>query len=397
LNSLYITYDGLLDPLGQSQVLPYVESLISAGHSFTLVSYEKESRSDEEILTMKKKLNVAQIEWVPLLFVTGKFATVKKIITGIITLWKIKLNVKPDVVHLRGFMSVLIYRISLCSTPYIYDFRSFTVGEWMELGKLREHSLFYNLLKIIDQKAVQSASAVVVLEKSAELLLRQRYNVPDVPLKVIRTCTDLSLYQPLKDSRITSPGELMRFVCLGGARPPVYRPDLAIMFVSLLLKHDVDCHLDFINERDHDDIFIAAEKVSFPIEKLSVRSLDHQLIAQELYNYDCGLIFIQPTVLRRVCSPTKLGEYLAAGLPVVALKGIAVLDDLSINSTCVAVVDHDQLSGAMGVEEVHNLIHFIKRPGVDLACQALAAQEFSLDMAGRLYTELYAEIENNLS
>ena len=37
---LYITYDGLLDPLGQSQILPYIKNLNNKGYEFIIISYE---------------------------------------------------------------------------------------------------------------------------------------------------------------------------------------------------------------------------------------------------------------------------------------------------------------------------------------------------------------------
>ena len=38
---LYLSYDGALDPLGQSQVVPYVTGLASLGFRMCLVSFEK--------------------------------------------------------------------------------------------------------------------------------------------------------------------------------------------------------------------------------------------------------------------------------------------------------------------------------------------------------------------
>ena len=38
---LYVTYDGLLDPLGQSQILPYIENLSENGYKLFVMSYEK--------------------------------------------------------------------------------------------------------------------------------------------------------------------------------------------------------------------------------------------------------------------------------------------------------------------------------------------------------------------
>ena len=41
---LYVSYDGVLDPLGSSQVVPYVAGLAGHGFSPTLISFEKPER-----------------------------------------------------------------------------------------------------------------------------------------------------------------------------------------------------------------------------------------------------------------------------------------------------------------------------------------------------------------
>ena len=43
-NVLYLSYDGMTDPLGQSQVLPYIIGLSKKGYKFHLVSFEKPNR-----------------------------------------------------------------------------------------------------------------------------------------------------------------------------------------------------------------------------------------------------------------------------------------------------------------------------------------------------------------
>ena len=45
---LYISYDGMTDPLGQSQVLPYLCGLSKSGYQFTILSFEKKQRLKNE-------------------------------------------------------------------------------------------------------------------------------------------------------------------------------------------------------------------------------------------------------------------------------------------------------------------------------------------------------------
>ena len=41
MRSLFLTYDGLLSPLGQSQILPYLRGLHQEGHEVSVLSFER--------------------------------------------------------------------------------------------------------------------------------------------------------------------------------------------------------------------------------------------------------------------------------------------------------------------------------------------------------------------
>ena len=45
---LFISYNGMLEPLGQTQVLPYLRELAKRGVKFTLLSFEKSKAFTEE-------------------------------------------------------------------------------------------------------------------------------------------------------------------------------------------------------------------------------------------------------------------------------------------------------------------------------------------------------------
>ena len=63
---LYITYDGLTDPLGQSQVLPYLVGLSERGHRITILSCEKRAAMDIDGDTIRKLCRTAGLDWRPL-------------------------------------------------------------------------------------------------------------------------------------------------------------------------------------------------------------------------------------------------------------------------------------------------------------------------------------------
>ncbi len=61
MNILYLSYDGMTDPLGQSQVLPYLKGLSKEGYHIHLLSYEKEDRYKEYSDKIRQICNEANI------------------------------------------------------------------------------------------------------------------------------------------------------------------------------------------------------------------------------------------------------------------------------------------------------------------------------------------------
>ncbi|MDB9775315.1 hypothetical protein OAB47_03690 [Vicingaceae bacterium] len=60
---LYISYDGLTDPLGQSQIIPYLSGLSVKGYRITILSNEKKENYHENRAVVEKKLLDANITW----------------------------------------------------------------------------------------------------------------------------------------------------------------------------------------------------------------------------------------------------------------------------------------------------------------------------------------------
>ena len=96
VKALYFSYDGLLDPLGQSQIIPYVSAICSAGHSLTIVSYEKVERTKEQIKLMETKLQKIGVHWVRLEFRSGKLWAIKRFISGALLIRKLCRDLQPD-------------------------------------------------------------------------------------------------------------------------------------------------------------------------------------------------------------------------------------------------------------------------------------------------------------
>ena len=62
--ALFISYNGMFEPLGQTQVLPYLSELAKRGVSVTLLSFEKpQTLTAEKCSALREKLSKQKIEW----------------------------------------------------------------------------------------------------------------------------------------------------------------------------------------------------------------------------------------------------------------------------------------------------------------------------------------------
>ena len=119
---LYVSYDGILEPLGRSQVLAYLERL-STENKIYLISFEK--KADLKNLSLVKKIKdiclVNNIEWKPLKYHKKPtlLATMFDILLG--TLFSTFLSIKHsiDIIHIRSYipgLMVLLLKVLLKKT-----------------------------------------------------------------------------------------------------------------------------------------------------------------------------------------------------------------------------------------------------------------------------------------
>src|SRR5262245_15610396 len=104
---LYISYDGMTDPLGQSQVLPYLSQLSKHGYQFTILSVEKKKRYDKEKNLVKKITDSANIKWFPL-----SFTSTPPVLSKMYDRWRMNQIAKKlfkqerfDLVHCRSYVA----------------------------------------------------------------------------------------------------------------------------------------------------------------------------------------------------------------------------------------------------------------------------------------------------
>jgi len=322
---LYLSYDGLTDPLGQSQILPYLCGLTDR-YSITIVSFEKEDRFNRFGDAIRALCVSAGLIWKPLKY--HKYPPVLSTLYDLWWMWRltVKLN-RTDrftFLHCRSYPPALIglWLNRKHQTKFIFDMRGFWADERIEAGlwnmKNPLFKMIYSFFKRSERSFLTKSSYTVVLTVAAHHVLRQ-WQVTR-PIQVIPCCVDLTLFNPARfDAQKRH--EIRRTLGINdtdfvigyvGSLGTWYQYAEMVKFYKALKKARPNSRLMFITpdvervERDDDLIVLSAIRQQVP-EYLSI--------------WQASICFISPTFSKLGSSATKVAEVMAMGIPLVVNSG----------------------------------------------------------------------------
>jgi glycosyltransferase involved in cell wall biosynthesis len=127
---------------------------------------------------------------------------------------------------------------------------------------------------------------------------------------------------------------------------------------------------------------VAAEfrRLGITPEAFSIRRVTPEQVAEYLVAADAAISFIRPCFSKVSSSPTKIGEYLAGGLPIVSSAGIGDVDEL-LRSTGTGVLVEEFKSEAYRAAAVRLRV-MADDAAVREACVRAATERLSLTGVG---------------
>lgn len=383
---LYISYNAITEPLVQTQVLNYLERLDGHGYRFVLMTFERDGQPDQPTRT---RMEAAGIQWRPLPY-RGRFGppgTAMDLWAGSRLARRLCREHDIGLIHARSLVPALIARRCkrALGTPYLFDIRGFWIDEKVYKNRLSASSPVYRLGKRLERAAYRDCDALVSLTETALETLRVEgtWETPP-PMRMIPTCTNLDAFAP---RQTMGSAKAPRFIYVGSLGAG-YMPEATFA----LFKHAKDrwpnATLRVVSGTDPVRIAAAANAAGVASGDYTTARVPQSQIPTELANADIGICFIQPHYAKLASCPTKLGEYLAAGLAVIGNHGVGDMDKILADSRYGMLID-DFSNSAMN-RAVRRIDSYRIFAGQAIkARQALAADYFSLDRGVQTYAQMY--------
>lgn len=384
MSVLYVAYDGALDPLGGSQVVPYVAGLASRGCAITLITFEKAERWRDTVArtAMAFRLGAADVRWCPLAYHRRPrlAATLADMLAGIRVVAAEARRSAPVLVHCRGDVATAMARWSggRVRSRLLYDVRGLFSDERVDAGSWRRGSLLDRFVRRIEAGNLRRADGVVVLTGPAADELRRRR--PSLPLvRVIPTCTDLTSFTPRAASQKAEFG--LTYI---GSLGTWYMGAEMVAFAAAAREFVPGPPLFLTPHADE------ARRLGATADWAEVRAVTPGEVASWLRRASALFFFIRPVRSKRASCPTKFAEGLASGLPIVCNRGIGDLDDV-VEAEGVGVLV-DGFSDAAYREAGRRLRVLLQDPGLSDRCRGLAEDRYSLAQGVDAYADVYRKL-----
>jgi glycosyltransferase involved in cell wall biosynthesis len=329
---LFLSYDGMTDPLGQSQVIPYLAGLAKEGYDITLVSFEKPDKFEKLGNFIQSKLDKEKIRWKPLRFhskppLVSKWWDIQLMKRTATALHK---KEKFDLVHCRSYISADIGLDLKRKTgvKLLFDMRGFWADEKADGGRWNKKSLFwnriYNYYKKKERELITEADHIITLTQAAkDEIQKWDYYSHSVPITVVPCCADTQLFT-LTDERqkaesrkkINIPQDVFVLGYLGSVGT-WYMLDEMLEFFSRIILLYPDAVFLFITNSDKAAILEKLSGHKLTEQNVKIINVNYTEVPSYMKASDVSISFIRPVYSKIASSPVKVGETICMGIPLI--------------------------------------------------------------------------------
>lgn len=395
-STLYITFDGLSDPLGQSQILPYLTGIAKNGYQIHILSCEKKSRLEKEETTILELIKDLPITWQHINYDENgnsfsRFSYIKQL-EKLANQIRIQNNIQ--LIHCRSYLASLIgLKFKLKHTiPFVFDMRGFWADERIDGGIWKKnnlvHQLFYKYFKKKEKQFIENSNAIVSLTLAGLKEMQKQYGIQNLVDKttIIPCCTNVSLFTPEINGSKTIEG--------------INENDHVIVYAGSIgtwyyTKEMIDCIIEWQKRLPNIKLLVLTKDTEELNHILSTYNAEQKALVvsasasyKEMPSYlamaKASMFFIKPAYSKIASSPTKMAECWSMNLPIITNVGIGD-NDLYFNTHKGGVLIHEFTSNNYQIA-CEKYVELLKENN---DYRDIALNFFDTQMAVKKYTGIY--------
>lgn len=395
-NILFITRNGLLEPLGQSQILSYLVPL-SKDFSINIISFEKNNdvENKEHLNRIRGVCVDNNIKWTPLKY--RKTIRQVSVILGFVELFvkvfKVCKKERINIIHARSyfpaFIALLIYK--LFSIPFVFDMRALWVDELVASKRLKTGSLAYNITRHLEKKCLKNSASIVSLTKTAIVHLDKIHPTLNIISKAsyIPTCTNLKHFK-LKKFKPVNNDDRIIISSVGTLLSGWFRLDIFKKVVNILLSN-YNVHFEVLTRDDPNKVYQILELDDELLHRITIESVLFDDVPSKISKHNGSILFYNTDVSRLGSCPTRMGELFGVGVPVLANPGVGDFKDIILKNRLGVIIENDYSLEEIK-KSIDKFIKLTKEKNISIRSRKIAEELFSLESGVKNYHSIYSNL-----
>lgn len=400
-SALYICYFGVTEPLVATQVVAYLEELSRRGVEIHLLTFDARRFEPAEAQAITAKLAARGIRWHTLRYHRRPSlpATAYDVLVGTWKALQICREHHIALVHARSHVPAAMASIvkRMLGTRLLFDLRGLLAEEYADFGHWARSGVKFALTRRLEKRFYREADAVVVLThriKDELLETEEALRGREADITVIPCCVDLNRFrispadrERVRRERSWSDRTVLTYV---GSIGSWYLHRHMAAFLAAACREDPRVFFHVLTQSDPEAIETALRESGVPRHGYSIGRASGAELATLLAASDAGICFLEGAS-KRASSPTKIGEYMACGLPVITNRwGGDYVDVLRERRLGVVL---DEFSEAGYAKAFGQLRLLLAEPDHASRARAFAEHELSLAaVGGARYARIYDKL-----
>ena len=365
----YVTIDSLSEGVGSSQITPLISRLSKSGLKINLITYEKSNPSSDLVAYFES----IGVEWNWRPFGSNGLKG------GVARLNDLRQEIpRTNLIHARSDIPA-VSAITSGQAPVLWDVRSLWADQKVMIQKSLVNKTLYGLYRGLESVAASRSVGMSTLTDAVIPILEQRHKRLPLLRTVVPTAVDLNYFKlhPTMPSKARA--------LFSGTYNEYYDLSLSGLFMEEFRKHmDVETHWARPKESSKSDIGVGESKI-FPSSQAGMATLIPE------YSFGVSVCKLDAGPSLSAAMPTKIGEFLASGRPIVVNKGLGDMDQFIEEFDAGVILDG---ASTNLVESATKLAVLLEDSDTPHRCRALAEKYFNMDIGADKYLNLYSKILN---
>ena len=360
----YITVDSISEGVGSSQIKPLMRNLSKAGLKINLITFEKLQPTSET----KDFFTELGVDWSFEPFgshgIAGGTARLNKLRTSIPTTNLI--HARSDIPAVAGVMSG--------KAPVLWDVRSLWADQKVMIQGDSRNRFLYRTYRQLESVAASKSLGMSSLTKAVVPILELRNGRLPTLRTVVPTSVDLERF------KMSSVMPNKARALFSGTYNDYYDLELSAAFIKELRKL-VSLEVNWARPQE-------SKRNNLDVEEDSTFIANQSDMARIIPDYSFGMSICKLDAGDSLTAavPTKIGEFLACGRPIVVNRGLGDMDEMLNEFNAGIILDGDSKNLKESATKLVNLLNDSQTPQ---RCRFLAEKYFSMEDGTNKYLSLY--------